>query len=91
MGKGRTGAEMERSKRRQEGTGHTATPETVGSVSGGRTWGRARQDLPRAPTVDQVAESVLDHAFRVHRRLGPGLKEKVYETLLERVVNNYEP
>lgn len=33
--------------------------------------------------VDRVAESVLDQAFRVHRRLGPGLKEKVYEALLE--------
>lgn len=33
--------------------------------------------------MDQVAESVLDHAFHVHRRLGPGLKERVYETLLE--------
>jgi GxxExxY protein len=33
--------------------------------------------------VDRVAKAVLDAAYRVHMRLGPGLTEKVYETLLE--------
>lgn len=33
--------------------------------------------------VDRVAKAVLDEAHRVHRRLGPGLTEKVNETLLE--------
>lgn len=33
--------------------------------------------------VDRVAKAVLDAAYRVHHKLGPGLTEKVNETLLE--------
>ena len=38
---------------------------------------------PRRRRVDRVAKAVLDAAYRVHRRLGPGLTEKVNEALLE--------
>jgi iron complex transport system substrate-binding protein len=38
---------------------------------------------PRRRHVDRVAKAVLDAAHRVHNRLGPGLTEKVNETLLE--------
>jgi len=32
--------------------------------------------------IDQIAKSIVDSAFRVHQKLGPGLLEKVYETCL---------
>jgi GxxExxY protein len=32
---------------------------------------------------NQIAALVLDCAFKIHRQLGPGLFESVYETLLE--------
>lgn len=38
---------------------------------------------PGPRRVDQVANAVLDQAYRVHMKLGPGLTEKVNETLLE--------
>jgi GxxExxY protein len=31
---------------------------------------------------DQIGKEVVDSAFQVHKRLGPGLLEKVYETCL---------
>lgn len=31
---------------------------------------------------NQIAEKILDAAFRIHRELGPGLLESVYETIL---------
>ena len=34
-------------------------------------------------TVNEVSRVVLDCAFKIHTRLGPGLYESVYETLLE--------
>ena len=34
------------------------------------------------PELDALARQVLDAAFRVHRQLGPGLLESVYETCL---------
>jgi len=34
-------------------------------------------------TENQIAKLVLDAAFKIHRRLGPGLLESVYETVLE--------
>ncbi len=45
-----------------------------------------RQDAktPREPRqeVDAVARAIVDSAFRVHSKLGPGLLESVYETCL---------
>ena len=32
--------------------------------------------------TDEVAKEIVDSAFRVHRQLGPGLLESVYETCL---------
>lgn len=32
--------------------------------------------------VEQLATVAIDHAYRIHRRLGPGLLESVYETVL---------
>ena len=34
--------------------------------------------------VDKVTESVIQAAITIHRRIGPGLLESVYETLLAR-------
>ncbi|GAA4342795.1 GxxExxY protein [Flaviaesturariibacter amylovorans] len=33
-------------------------------------------------TENQIADSILDCAFKIHRRLGPGLLESVYEEIL---------
>lgn len=38
------------------------------------------------PTLDQITEAILDEAFALHRRLGPGLLESVYEALLSRAL-----
>ena len=32
--------------------------------------------------IDRLSAEVLDHALRIHRELGPGLLESVYETVL---------
>ncbi len=37
---------------------------------------------PIAGAVDAVAKEVVDSAFQVHRELGPGLLESVYESCL---------
>jgi GxxExxY protein len=44
-------------------------------------WGRADFD-PIPDRVLQVANDVYDAAFKVHRALGPGLLESVYEACL---------
>jgi GxxExxY protein len=33
---------------------------------------------------NEIAEKILDAAFRIHRELGPGLLESVYEAILAR-------
>lgn len=37
---------------------------------------------PIAPETEAIAEAILDGAFAVHRALGPGLLETVYEVCL---------
>lgn len=37
---------------------------------------------------DEIAKIVLDHSFHVHRQLGPGLLESVYETVLSYELKN---
>lgn len=39
--------------------------------------------LEPSPRENEIAKSVLDAAFRVHKTLGPGLLENVYEICLE--------
>jgi len=39
---------------------------------------------PIAADIDRVAKDVVDAAFKVHKTLGPGLLESVYETCLAR-------
>jgi iron complex transport system substrate-binding protein len=34
------------------------------------------------PAVDEISGEVIDAALRIHRELGPGLLESVYETVL---------
>jgi iron complex transport system substrate-binding protein len=34
------------------------------------------------PAIDELSGMVVDEAFRIHRELGPGLFESVYETVL---------
>ncbi len=35
-----------------------------------------------APDLDRIAKQVVDAAFKLHKTLGPGLLESVYETFL---------
>jgi GxxExxY protein len=35
-----------------------------------------------SPSENEIAEKILDIAFRIHRQLGPGLLESVYEAIL---------
>ena len=35
-------------------------------------------------TENEIAARVMDASFRIHRELGPGLLESVYEIVLER-------
>lgn len=46
----------------------------------------AREDAKGAkePDVEQVSAVVVDAAYRLHRELGPGLLESVYEVVLAR-------
>jgi GxxExxY protein len=37
---------------------------------------------------NEVAEIILDAAFDIHRKLGPGLFESVYETVLAHELTN---
>jgi GxxExxY protein len=34
------------------------------------------------PQIDQITAAVIDEAIRIHRELGPGLFESVYESIL---------
>ena len=36
--------------------------------------------------INEITGAIVDAAFHVHNRLGPGLVEKVYETVLERAL-----
>ena len=35
---------------------------------------------------NQIADRVMDAAFQIHREIGPGLLESVYEVILERML-----
>ena len=35
-------------------------------------------------TENEIADRVMDAAFQIHRELGPGLLESVYEVILAR-------
>ena len=37
---------------------------------------------------NQIAKIVVDAAYRIHRRLGPGLLESVYEIILAKALNS---
>ncbi len=36
----------------------------------------------KSMTEDEIAKQILDAAFRVHTKLGPGLLESVYEVIM---------
>ncbi|MCA9041418.1 MAG: GxxExxY protein [Planctomycetaceae bacterium] len=38
--------------------------------------------IPVSEKVDQLARTIIDSAFQVHRELGPGLLESVYQSCL---------
>lgn len=40
-------------------------------------------------SLDRIAARILDGAFEVHRELGPGLLESIYETCLFDILNDY--
>jgi GxxExxY protein len=44
---------------------------------------RVRKSVPHM-TENEIADRVMDAAFQIHRELGPGLLESVYEVILAR-------
>jgi GxxExxY protein len=38
--------------------------------------------IPVSPELDRIGKAIIDSAFAVHKNLGPGLLEKVYEVCL---------
>ena len=34
-------------------------------------------------TINEISKIILDAAFEIHKKLGPGLLESVYETIME--------
>ena len=42
---------------------------------------------PIRPDAERVAKAIVDSAYKVHKTLGPGLLESVYEACLEREFN----
>jgi hypothetical protein len=50
-------------------------------ASGGRVFS-SREDVKARRDVEKVAEIVVAAAFQLHRNLGPGLLESVYEAVL---------
>ena len=44
--------------------------------------------MPRDEELERVARIVVDCGYRLHRDLGPGLLESVYEVLLARLVSD---
>ncbi len=56
-----------------------------------RTWAVSRGDaeveetqMASSRSVDDISGEIVDAAYRLHRRLGPGLLESVYESILAR-------
>ncbi len=43
---------------------------------------------PIPPETERIAAAVVDAAFKVHRSLGPGLLESVYELCLAHAVTS---
>jgi GxxExxY protein len=41
-------------------------------------------------TENQIADQIMDAAFQIHRSLGPGLLESVYEVVLARILADWE-
>jgi len=48
----------------------------------GKANGKTAPHAPVSRREDEVAAGIVDAAFAVHKKLGPGLLEKVYETCL---------
>jgi len=40
-------------------------------------------------TENQIADQIMDAAFQIHRSLGPGLLESVYEVVLARILADW--
>jgi GxxExxY protein len=38
--------------------------------------------IPISPEIDRIGKAIVDSAFAVHKNLGPGLLERVYEVCL---------
>lgn len=54
---------------------------------------RSREDREEAPTreqpnIEEISAIVVDAAYRLHRDLGPGLLESVYEVVLAKVLQD---
>lgn len=42
-------------------------------------------------TINEISKIILDVAFDIHKKLGPGLLESVYETIMEyELVHTYK-
>lgn len=48
----------------------------------GRGWRTDRETLDMTQRENEISREIVDAAYKVHTRLGPGLLESVYETVL---------
>jgi len=46
-----------------------------------------REEKKKIMTENEIAKIIVDAAFQIHKRLGPGLLETVYEVVLAHVLN----
>lgn len=93
---GEEGAHEDAKARRGEGRGEAEGGKFIWFLLFVPTWlrvqSRGMENRGGGPIrgrgVEEVATEIVDCAFRIHRDLGPGLLESVYETVLSKLLED---
>jgi iron complex transport system substrate-binding protein len=75
------GSREDAKARREEGTSRE-------DAKARREEGTSREDAKARRDVEEIATIVVDCALNLHKDLGPGLLESVYETVLARILEH---